>query len=309
MSSNAVRSLFHDREGIRVQWEQLGYFRSVARLEHISQAAHELGITQPALSRAIARLEREIGAELFERRGRSISLTRYGTLFLRHVERALDAIETGRRDVLELASADAALVSLGFLRTLGAAFVPQLVRSFTAGHPNVRFAFAQNNGAALEAMLLAGEVAMTLTVGPPTHPALRWERVMSQRLVLIVPPDHRLASRTAVKLTDLRDETFLSFKPGHAVRDFTDDLCRRVGFTPHIAFEADESNSIRGFVNAGFGIALVPQTGTVDDVPSIRIADADAQREVGIAWLADRTLSEAEAAFQTFVVRSGVIAP
>ena len=280
------------------------YFRSVARLEHMSRAAVELGITQPALSRAIARLERDIGAELFERRGRTIRLTRYGVTFLRHVERALDAIDTGRRDVLELASADAVLVSLGFLRTLGAALVPQLVRRFAAEHPNVRFAFAQNNGAALETMLLAGDVAMTLTVGPPVHPALRWERVTSQRFVLIVPPEHRLAARAAVKLTELRDETFLSFKPGHAVRDFTDDLCRRVGFTPRLAFEADESNSIRGFVNAGFGIALVPQTGTVDDVPSIPIADAGAEREVGIAWLGERGLSAAEHAFRAFATRA-----
>jgi len=203
-----------------------------------------------------------------------------------------------------LAGADAALVSLGFLRTLGAALVPQLVRTFGAEHPGVRFAFTQNNGAALETLLASGEVALTLTVGPPAHPALRWERVATQRFVLIVPPDHRLAKRASVKIADLRDETFLSFKPGHAIREFTDELCRRAGFAPAIAFEGDESNSIRGFVNAGFGIALVPQTGTLDDVPSIQITDAHAEREVGIAWLDERTLSDAERAFRDFAVRA-----
>jgi DNA-binding transcriptional LysR family regulator len=287
-----------------VNWDRLVYFRAVARLQHISQAAVELGITQPALSRAIARLEREVGVGLFERRGRTIVLTRYGTAFLRHVERALDDVAAGQREVAELAVADAELVSLGFLRTLGAALVPQLVRAFRAEHPSVRFSFAQNNGAALEALLLGGGVALTLTVGPPQHAELQWERITTQRLVLIVPPDHRLAKRTAVKLADLRDETFLSFKPGHAVREFTDELLRDVGFAPAIAFEADESNSIRGFVNAGFGIALVPQTGTADDVPSIRISDAQAQREVGIAWFGDAPLSEAERAFRSFVVRA-----
>jgi DNA-binding transcriptional LysR family regulator len=285
-----------------MNWDRLVYFRVVARLGHVSRAAAELGITQPALSRAIARLERDIGVELFARHGRTIALTRYGTAFLRHAERALDAIDAGVREVGDLAGADAALVSLGFLRTLGAALVPQLVRTFSAEHPDVRFAFTQNNGAALEALLVAGGVALTLTVGPPAHPALRWERVTTQRFVLIVPPDHRLAKRASVKLGELREETFLSFKPGHAVREFTDDLCRGVGFVPAIAFEGDESNSIRGFVNAGFGIALVPQTGTLDDVPSIRIADAQAQREVGIAWLDDRPLSDAERAFRDFAV-------
>ena len=287
-----------------MNWDQLVYFRRVARLQHISRAAEELGITQPALSRAIARLEREVGFELFARRGRTIALTRYGTVFLRRVERALDEIAMGQREIGERAVADNASISLGFLRTLGAALVPQLVRAFRTEHPNVRFSFAQNNGAALETLLLAGDVALTLTVGPPQHAALNWERVTTQRLVLIVPPDHRLAKRAAVKLADLRAETFLSFRPGHAVREFTDNLCRNVGFVPAIAFEAEESNSIRGFVNAGFGIALVPQTGTADDLPSIRISDAEAQREVGIAWRDGAALSDAERAFRSFVVRT-----
>ncbi len=287
-----------------MQIEQLAYFRTVARLEHVSRAAEQLGITQPALSRAIVRLEAEIGAPLFVRHGRSIALTRYGAVFLRHAERALDAVELGRREVLDLATADAELVSLGFLRTLGAALVPQLVRAFTAAHPNVRFSFAQRNSSALEAMLLAGDVAMTLTVGPPANALLGWERVTTQRFVLIVPPDHRFAERKSVRLNELRNETFLSFKLGHAVRDFTDELCRNAGFTPSIAFEADESNSIRGFVAAGFGIALVPQTGTADDAPGIRIADASAQREVGVAWVRDNALSDAEKSFRTFAVKA-----
>lgn len=287
-----------------MNWDRLVYFRAVAGLGSISRAAENLGITQPALSRAIARLERDLGVALFARTGRTIALTRYGRAFLRRAERALDEIDAGRREIVDLASADAAAVALGFLRTLGAAFVPQLVRSFGAEHPDVHFTFTQNNGAALEALLLAGDVSLALTVGPPAAAALRWERVTTQRFVLIVPPEHRLARRAAVKLVDLRNETFLSFKPGHAVRDFTDELCRSVGFAPAIAFEADESNSIRGFVNAGFGVALVPQTGTADDAPSVRISDPQAEREVGIAWLDARPLTAAESSFRAFVVRA-----
>jgi len=285
-----------------VNWDQLAYFRAVARTGNVSRAAEELGISQPALSRAIARLERDLGVALFTRTGRTIALSRYGHAFQRRVERALDEIDEARREVSELARADTSSVSLGFLRTLGAALVPQLVRSFRAGHPGVHFTFTQNNGAALETMLLAGTISLALTVGPPALPALSWERVTTQRFVLIVPPDHRFARRKVVKLADLRDETFLSFKPGHAVRDFTDELCRQVGFAPTIAFEADESNSIRGFVNAGFGVALVPQTGTAEDAPGIRISDPQAAREVGLAWLGNRPLTGAEWDFRAFAV-------
>jgi DNA-binding transcriptional LysR family regulator len=280
------------------------YFGFCARLARASPAAEELGITQPALSRAIARLERDLGVPLFARTGRAIALSRYGHAFLRRAERALDEIEAGRREVTDLARLDAASVSLGFLRTLGAALVPQLVRAFRKTHPDVHFAFTQNNGAALEALLLGGGVSLALTVGPPAAATLRWARVTTQRFVVIVPAEHRLAGRTAVRLADLRNETFISFKPGHAVRDFTDDLCRRAGFAPAIAFEADESNSIRGFVNAGFGVALVPQTGTADDAPGIRLRDPQACREVGVAWLGERPLTAAESAFRAFVVRA-----
>jgi DNA-binding transcriptional LysR family regulator len=286
-----------------MQWDQLAYFRAVGRSGNVSRAAEDLGISQPALSRAIARLERDLGVELFVRTGRSIALSRYGNAFLRRVERALDEIEEARREIVDLARVDRSSVSLGFLRTLGAALVPQLVRSFRAEYPDVHFTFTQNNGAALETMLLAGTISLALTVGPPSLPALKWDRVTTQRFVLIVPAEHRFARRATVKLADLRDETFISFKPGHAVRDFTDALCRDVGFAPEIAFEADESNSIRGFVNAGFGVALVPQTGTAEDVPSIRIADQQAEREVGIAWLGARPLTGAEWAFSYFAVR------
>jgi DNA-binding transcriptional LysR family regulator len=287
-----------------VNWDRLIYFRTVARLGSISRAAGELRISQPALSRAIARLERDLGVSLFARTGRAIGLSPCGATFLRRVEPALDEIDSARREITALAGADAASVSLGFLRTLGAALAPQLVRLFRAEHPGVQFTFAQNNGAALEELLLAGGISLALTVGPPVDRKLSWERVTTQRFVLIVPPEHRLARRKSVKLTELRDEAFLTFKPGHAVRDFTDALCRDVGFTPNIAFEADESNSIRGFVNAGFGIALVPQTGTAEDANGIHVDHARAQREVGIAWLGERRLSSAESAFRAFAARA-----
>jgi DNA-binding transcriptional LysR family regulator len=304
MPSNAVRRLEYDREGILVNWDRLVYLRTVARLGSISRAAGELRISQPALSRAIARLERDLGVQLFARTGRSIVLSRYGAAFLRRAEPALEEIEAAQREIADLATADSASVSLGFLRTLGAALAPQLVRLFRTGHPGVHFTFAQNNGVALEELLLTGGISLALTVGPPADPKLRWEPVTTQRLVLIVPAEHRLARRKSVKLAELREEAFLTFKPGHAVRDFTDALCRDVGFAPNIAFEADESNSIRGFVSAGFGIALVPQTGTAEDANGIRVDDARAQREVGIAWLGERRLSSAEAAFRAFAVNA-----
>ena len=281
---------------------QLEYFRAIARLGHLSRAAVQLGMTQPALSRAVDRLEADLGVPLFERAGRSIRPTAYGTAFLVHAERALDALEAGRREVADMAGAERGTIALGFLRTLSARYVPELVRAFSREHAGVRFRFVQSNGAGLDRQLAAGDIHFALTAGPLGHDRFSWTRLTTQQLVLIVPPDHRLARERDVRLADVASETFISFPRGHAIRDLTDDLCKRTGFEPAVAFEGDESSSVRGFVAAGFGIALVPDTGVLDDLPSLHVVDPPAEREIGLAWVPRRYLSLAERAFRDYLL-------
>jgi DNA-binding transcriptional LysR family regulator len=281
--------------------DQLRYFRTVIRIGSISRAADELGLTQPALSRALARLEREVGAALLLRQSRPLALTRQGKVFLVRVERALDELDAAQSEIADQLGNAPGMISIGFLRSLGASFVPTVVRDFLRTHPDTRFTFMQNNSALLEAQLLAGEIALCITARMPHNPAIAWSQIGTQPLGLIVPADHRLARRRSVRLNDVRGETFISFKPGHAVRDFTDDLCRRAGFEPTSAFEAEESSSIRGFVAAGFGIALVPLTGGHEDHPRVAVLDSGAKRPIGVMWLGDRYLSTAEVRFRTYL--------
>lgn len=288
-----------------VELEQLEYFRTVGRLQHVTRAAEQLGITQPALSRAIIRLERELGAPLFHHVGRSVRLTRYGEAFLERVERGLREIEEGRRALADLTGEVHGSVSVGFLRTLGAEYVPRLVRQFRKDHPGVRFTFTQNNGAALLAQLHAGEIDCALVSGPPRDARLGWEHVFDQELVLIVPREHRFAKRRSVRLRDVAGDPFISFKPGHAIREVANELCAAAGFVPAIAFEGDESSSIRGFVAQGFGVAIVPATRAAGGVVSLRIAAPAARRGMGIAWVKERYQSAAERAFRRFVVEEG----
>ena len=84
--------------------QQLKYFQTIARLEHVSRAAEELYVAQPSLSRAIARLEEELGVPLFDRQGRHIQLNHLGRAFLKYVEEAFDKLEEGKREVEDLAS-------------------------------------------------------------------------------------------------------------------------------------------------------------------------------------------------------------
>jgi DNA-binding transcriptional LysR family regulator len=288
-----------------VEWQQLEYFRVVGRLQHVTRAAEELGMTQPALSRAIARLERELGVALLHRVGRSVRLTRYGEAFLRRVERALDELAAGRRELADMTDSSAGTVALGFLRTLGVEYVPALIRRFTAAHPDVRFSFSENNGPALEQQPGRGEIDLALTRYPFENDALEGTVIARQDLMLLVPLGHRLAERRSVRLREVANEPFVAFKPGHAIRKLTDDLCAKAEFTPRITFEADESSSLRGFAAAGLGVAILPAgTGPTNGLVLLRISEPEARRDIVLAWAKERYMSASVRLFRSFVVEA-----
>lgn len=285
----------------KMDWRQLEYFRIAGRLQHVTRAAEQLGTSQPALSRTLARLEADLGVPLFDRIGRSIRLTRYGELFLRRVESALGQIDEGRMELADMARPDRGTIALGFLRSLGAKYVPQIVRRFAAAHPDVRFTFTPNNSAALDEQLARGDLDLAFTTPPIASPEIAWTRVADQELVLIVPENHRLARRRQVTLREVAGEPFVTFKRGHAFRRLTEGLCQEAGFVPSITFEGDDSSSIPGFVAAGFGVAIVsPESGLVNGVVGLRISVPSARRAIGIAWAKERYLPAGARTFRDF---------
>jgi DNA-binding transcriptional LysR family regulator len=289
----------------RTDWRLFEYFRVAGRLQHITRAAKELGTSQPALSRALKRLEADIGIPMFERAGRAIKLTRSGQLFLRRVESALYEIDQGRQELADLASPESGLVSLGFLRTLGVQYVPQLVKRFRTAYPGVRISFLQSNGATLAEKLKNGELDLIFTSTPIEAPPYKWKRVEDQELFLIVPRSHRLAGRKTVALKEAAQEPFVSFRQGHAMRRLTDDLCNAAGFAPSFSFEGDDSSSVPGFVAAGFGVAIMPvESGVFPGVSSVRISKPAAHRTIGIGWVEERFLPASARRLRDFALSS-----
>ena len=289
-----------------LDWNCLYYFRVAGRMQHVTRAAEQLGLSQPALSRALARLEADIGVPLFQRVGRSVRLTRYGEAFLSRVERAFREVDEGRIELADLAGLKRGTVAIGFLRTLGAKYVPQLVRKFSERHPGVQFAFTPNNSATLEEQLARGELDVIFATAPTRRSSLTYKRVADQELVVIVAESHPLAHRRRVALRELAAEPFLTFKHGHAFRDLTEELCAEAGFAPTISFEGDDSSSLPGFVAAGFGVAILPlDSSAVSGVVALKITEPTARRAIGIAWLEERYLSASARAFRDFVIASG----
>lgn len=287
-SSRARLSPSSDTEDIvTLLAPRLAYFAGVARTEHVTRAAQEMQVPQSTLSRAMVRLEADLGVDLFARRGRTVALTPAGRTFLASVERALADIERAAEEVRADADPSGGKVAFGFLHTLGTETVPGLIRGFRADHPRVRFSLVQNYGEAMLERLRAGELDLCLTSPVPDAPDLEARRLDEQRLRLVVPGDHRLAGRRRIRLAEAADETFVTLEPGYGLRRITDDLCAAAGFRPRIAFEGEEAETLRGLVQAGLGVALLPPpTVARPGVVELTVTAPRAVREIGVAWLA-----------------------
>src|SRR5215218_6786965 len=179
---------------------QLRYFQAVARREHVSRAAEELRVSQPSLSRSVARLEAELGVPLFDRDGRRVRLNRLGAAFLRRVDRALRELDDARREVADAAGLDDGTVAVAVETLL---VLTDVLAAFRAEHPGVRFRLLQSPARTMVRQLGRGEVDLCLASQPLEGPSLRTMAVLTEEVLLAVPREHPLAQRKRVGVAAL----------------------------------------------------------------------------------------------------------
>jgi DNA-binding transcriptional LysR family regulator len=248
-----------------------------------------------------------LGVALFDHRGRSVKLNRYGEAFLRHVERALAAIEEGRRELVDLSDRDAGVIAFGFAHALGTRVVPDLIAAFRQQHPRARFQLLQNASHIILAELEAGDVDLALVSPvPPTSERIESIELASEELFLCVPHDHRFAKRRSVRLSELRDDTFVCLRQGYGLRTLTDQFCAQAGFTPKIAFEGEEIATLRGLVAVGLGVAIIPAASSPAESspPELRISEPVCRRSIGLLWEPGRYQPELAQQFRHHIVTS-----
>jgi LysR family transcriptional activator of glutamate synthase operon len=243
-----------------VELRQLQYFVQVARMQHVTKAAEELHVAQSAVSRQIHRLEEELGVRLFMQRGRNVQLTPVGQLFLRRAESLLTDLDRAVTEIHEFLDPEVGEIRLGFPHSLGIHLVPQVVAAFRKLHPNVKFKFRQGMYPSLIRDVTEAEVDLAfISPYPDKHEHVTGEIILTEELFAILPTNHRLAMEDSIKLSELKDDNFVLFSQGYSLRPIVWDACREAGFTPKIAFEGEETDTIRGLVAAGMGVSVLPE--------------------------------------------------
>lgn len=244
-----------------MQLQQLRAFAAVAQLRHFTQAADELGIAQPSLSRQIAALEADLATPLFIRAPGGVELTPAGEALLPRVTSILADLDAARQDVQDVVGLRRGRVRLGATPSLCTTLVAQVLPRYRASHPGVELHVEEGGSQDLVAALIRGELDLAAVIQPDQgmDPALRAEPILLESLVVAsVEPVPVTASDGKLRISDLRGVPLVMFRVGYDLRDATLEACRQEGFVPSFAVEGGEMDAVLGFVEAGLGVALVP---------------------------------------------------
>jgi LysR family transcriptional activator of glutamate synthase operon len=295
-----------------VDTEALRWLQQVADGTTVTEVSELEPVTQSGVSRALARLEGQIGTPLLRRSGRTLRMTHAGAVFKPHLDALLHHLDDGIAAVNQLIDPDTGTVALAFQPSLGTWLVPDLARSFRAAHPGIRFRLTQVRDEHDSAALDGGHADLELGTRrfqSPQDAGVHTRLIALEPLRLALPREHPLAGRPRLRLADVAGEPFISLRPASALRRLTDELCERAGFRPDVVFEGDDLSNVRGFVAADLGVAIVPapRAGSPEAVPGpvtyLEIADPGAVREIYLTWSAERRLLPATDLFRRHVIR------
>lgn len=289
-----------------MELRQIRYFIEVAKREHVTEAAHALHVAQSAVSRQIFNLEAELGVDLFIRKGRNVKLTPIGRVFLDHMEQAINVIEDARQVVSEYTDPERGTIHIGFPSSLATYILPTVISAFRNTYPHVQFELNQGSYHSLQDAIIKGDVNIALVAPVPSEKEqIKGSILFTEKIVALLPISHPLAHMKALKLNELRDDSFVFYPTGFILREIIETHCKQIGFQPNVSFEGKDIDAIKGLVSAGLGISLIPEITLVDNLPratvTVPIIEPEITRTVGMMIPTDRQLLPTEQLFYEFL--------
>ncbi|MCL5459542.1 LysR family transcriptional regulator [Loigolactobacillus coryniformis] len=286
------------------------FFRELARTQYMAETAENLDISQPSLSYAINHLEHELGVPLFEKDGRNIKLTALGKTYLTFVEHALNELDNGHALINQLLDVTAGHIRLGFTYTLGQRLVPELVTQFQKDSANhqITFSFGQNNTVELITDLLNDQYDFVLSsyitkLGDQSlNDKLSFIPLVNQEIILVTPNNHPLAHYDTISLQQIRQYPLIYFSKNSGLRPLLDNILQTAGIQPNIQSEIEEDHTIIGFVQYGYGIALVPNLPQLNptSVHTIHLKETYANHQIYLVLKNNHFLTPSASRFQSF---------
>lgn len=238
---------------------QLRYFNALAETLNFHRAAERLHISQPPLTVAIRKLEEDLGVALFERDPRGVRLTAAGLAAVGPAREALASAEKVREAVRQGAVGRRGRLSIGFIGSAIGELLPRIVSPFREAYPEVELALQEMNSVEIVRAIATRRLdvgLVRLPVMDSTPVAI--DVIETDELVAVLPVSDVLARRKTLELGALADRSFIIYSPVSVLHATTRLACHHAGFTPRIAQEAVQVQTILSLVEAGLGVALIP---------------------------------------------------
>ena len=278
---------------------QLKTLIHVAELGSLSKASDRLHVVQPALSRQIRLLEKELGVPLFDRHGRGMVVTQAGRDVLEHASRIMSELDAIREAVSHGKSVYKGLVKIGMTPTVAEIMTVPLVASTKTDQPALSLRIMSAFTGHLLDWLQRDELEIAVSYNPQPLKSLRTEPVLMENLMYVTFDDGAAHDDTApVRFADLAGIDLVLPSPRHGLRTIVDDCARKAGITLTISVEADAFGAMIDLVKSGFGATILPlapiftqvKNGSLRAVPLI---DPVPSRKVVLTYPADRSVSAA----------------
>jgi LysR family transcriptional regulator, hydrogen peroxide-inducible genes activator len=281
-----------------MEMHEIKYFLAACRTLNFHRAAELSHVSQPALTRAVHKLEAELGGHLFHRERSHIRLTDFGRLMRSHLEQVLQQADTAKVAAKSFLKLEAAPLTLGVMCTIGPLRFVGFLNDFREQHPGIEVSVIENVPGRLSQLLLDGTLDIALMAQPnPFDARLSVAPIFCERFGLAFPVGHRFEQRNTLHVTDVRGENYLS-RINCEYRDYLGELCSQHGVAIRRAYRSEREDWIMAMVAAGMGICFLPEFSAVH--PGIRhrlVTEPEVVREVSLVSVAGRTFPPAVSAF------------
>jgi DNA-binding transcriptional LysR family regulator len=280
----------------------LKVFLSVSKHLNYTRAGEEINLSQPSVSVRIRQLESELRVKLFEQLGKKVVLTDAGQLLVPYANRVIAAVDDAHHAIDELQGLERGLLRIGASTTPGMYLVPQVVARFKRSHSKIDIHLRIKDTREVEDGVLNNEFDFGFVGGHLAAAEVSAHAWLTDELLLIVSPDHRLRNKKTVRKQDLEGERFIVRESGSATRATIVTQLQQANFELETVIEMENPESIKKAVQSGLGIAFISKFAIATELKAktltaIRVRDLTINRELKIVHRKDKHLSRAALAF------------
>lgn len=282
---------------------QMQYFVSVAQTLNFTKAAQMMYVAQPAVSKAIQKLEAELGLTLIHRSDKRISLTPEGQVFLNHCISLLEKLDEIKLEMQELRNLEIGEVRIGLPSMFGSYHFPPIIKAFKQSYPGLSFTVIEEGTVQIRKLIENKELDLGVIAMDDEIPgSLNVIPIIKEEVVVCFPPNHLFNRQPSIPYHLLLQEPLILFKEGYFQRKLIEQAKDNTGIQPNISLSSNQLSLVKSLVAEGLGITMFLKI-VADKEPalSFRSLDPPVCLNLGIAWVKDRYLSKASRAFLKFL--------